>query len=93
MTDIDRFKHDDFRLWVRDSEGKPAAVVPVAPRGSGDGRVRVVHSTPGTRLHARHCAAAKRGTYLEMAAGSAMARAAPGGTQTVGWDHDYRRAA
>jgi hypothetical protein len=54
ITDIQFFKHDDFALWVTDSQGNPAAVAPVAPKGSGDGRVRVVYATPGSALSADH---------------------------------------
>ena len=50
ITEIEFFKHDDFQLWVTDSEGKPAAVAPVSPRGSGDGRVHVLYATPGSAL-------------------------------------------
>lgn len=74
VTDIDRIRRDDFRLWVLDDEGQPAAVVPVGVRGSGDSRVRVVHSTPGTALNRRHVRAEREGQYLEMGgtAGVAM---------------------
>ena len=27
VTDMDRFRRDDFQLWVIDNQGKPAAVV------------------------------------------------------------------
>jgi hypothetical protein len=43
-------KHDDFELWVV-HEGRPVAVAPVAPRGSGDGRVHVMWAEPGSQLH------------------------------------------
>jgi hypothetical protein len=76
VTDIDRFRRDDFQLWVTDTEGKPAAVVPVAQRGSGNSTVRVVHSTPGTRLHRAHMRAEKRGEFLEMGGRAKMAREA-----------------
>ena len=43
IAEIDLFRRDDFELWVRDPKtGTLAAVVPMAPRGSGDGRVRVL---------------------------------------------------
>lgn len=57
VAEIALFKYDDFELWVRDEEGQPTAVAPVGPRGSGDGRVRVLFATPGTRLEARLAAA------------------------------------
>jgi hypothetical protein len=50
VAEIAMFKFDDFQLWVKDSTGSPAAVVPVAQRGSGDARVRVLYATPGTPL-------------------------------------------
>ena len=49
IVDIDHFRFDDFRLFVTDSEGFPAVVVPVAPRRSGDGRVRLIAAYPGSR--------------------------------------------
>ncbi len=50
ITEIAFFKHDDFQLWVTDQQGNPAAVTPVAPRGSGDARVHVLYATPGSDL-------------------------------------------
>lgn len=50
ITDIQFFKRDDFILWVVDDEGRVAAVTPVAPRGSGDGRVQVVYAEPDSKL-------------------------------------------
>jgi len=76
VTDIDRFRHDDFRLWVRDAEGHPAAVVPVGRRGSGISSIRVIHSTPGSKLNRRHVAAEKKGKCLEFGGRAAMARQA-----------------
>ncbi|WP_405717741.1 DUF6424 family protein [Streptomyces sp. NBC_01537] len=42
IVDIDHFRRDDFELFVTDERGLPVVVVPLAPRGSGDGRVRVL---------------------------------------------------
>jgi Family of unknown function (DUF6424) len=42
IAEIELFKRDDFQLWVSDQKGTLAAVVPLAPRGSNDGRVRVL---------------------------------------------------
>jgi hypothetical protein len=64
IVEIDSFKHDDFKLWVTDAQGQPAAVVPVMPRGSGDGRVQVVYSTPNTALNKQHVDASSRGEAL-----------------------------
>ena len=46
IVDIDHFRYDDFELFVTDDRGLPAAVVPVSPRGSGDGRVRLLAAHP-----------------------------------------------
>jgi hypothetical protein len=50
VTEIAFFKYADFQLWVTDQQGNPAAVAPVSPRGSGDGRVHVLFATPGSDL-------------------------------------------
>jgi hypothetical protein len=57
IWDIQLTRRDDFRLWVTDEEGHPAAVAPAGPRGSGDGRVHVLWATPGSALHGEHAAA------------------------------------
>lgn len=55
IWDMQVTKRDDFRLWVTDErDGCAAAVVPVAHRGSGDGRVQVIYAAPGSVLHAEH---------------------------------------
>ncbi len=46
IVDIDHFRYDDFTLFVTDPAGLPAVVVPVSPRGSGDGRVRLLGVHP-----------------------------------------------
>jgi len=76
VTDIDRFRFDDFQLWVTDKQGQPAAVVPVGARGSGDSRIRVLHATPGTKLHKAHMAADKKGQSLELPGDDPMAKQA-----------------
>lgn len=50
IADIQLFKHDDFQLWVTDAQGNPAAVAPVAKRGSGNASVHVLYATPGSQL-------------------------------------------
>jgi hypothetical protein len=50
IADIQLFKYDDFQLWVTDPQGNPAAVAPVAPRGSGNASVHVLYATPGSEL-------------------------------------------
>lgn len=42
IAEIQLFKRDDFTLWVDTPDGGLAAVVPVAPRFSGDGRTRLL---------------------------------------------------
>jgi hypothetical protein len=64
ITDIQFLKRDDFTLWVTDGDGQPAAVTPLAPRGSGDGRVQVVYTTPNTSLDRRHGEADAAGDQL-----------------------------
>ncbi len=51
VAEIEFFKYADFQLWVTDDTGGAAAVAPVGPRGSGDGRTRVLDAEPGTELH------------------------------------------
>jgi hypothetical protein len=49
IAEIELIKRDDFSLWVETPEGDVAAVVPVAPPGSGDGRTRLMFAaTPLT---------------------------------------------
>jgi Family of unknown function (DUF6424) len=50
IADIQLFKYADFQLWVTDQQGNPAAVAPVAPRGSGNASVHVLYATPGSQL-------------------------------------------
>jgi Family of unknown function (DUF6424) len=64
IVEIETFKRSDFNLFVTDSEGHQAAVVPVAPYGSGDGRVQVLWANVGSQVHAWHMAAAARGEAL-----------------------------
>jgi Family of unknown function (DUF6424) len=76
ITDIQFFKFDDFNLWVTDAEGNPAAVLPVGPRGSGDGRVHVVHAEHGSQLHAEHVKHREAGTLHILPADHDLARQA-----------------
>jgi hypothetical protein len=64
IADIQLFKRNDFELWVTDQEGNPAAVAPLAPRGSGDGRVHVLYATPGSQLAAQKRVAEQAGQPL-----------------------------
>jgi hypothetical protein len=45
----DFIRYDDFRLWVDVLDGTHAAVTPLSPRGSGDGRVRLFYARHGTQ--------------------------------------------
>lgn len=76
ITDIELFKQDDFQLFVTDGEGQPAAVVPVAHRGSGDHRVEVVYATPGTKLHKQQAAAHENNKRLILPKAHALAKKA-----------------
>ncbi len=66
-------KRDDFALWVTDAEGNPAAVAPVAPAGSGDGRVSVLWAQPGSALHAAQQESPAAGLPHVLGAGPPMA--------------------
>jgi hypothetical protein len=44
----DFLRFADFQLWVTLPDGSHGAVTPVAPRGSGDGRARLVFARHGT---------------------------------------------
>jgi hypothetical protein len=76
ITDIELFKRDDFQLWVIDSEGQPAAVLPVSPRGSGDSTVEVAFATPGTKLHKKLIAAHKNNQQLKLPGNHPLAKQA-----------------
>ena len=64
IVDIQLFKYDDFQLWVTDGQGNPAAVAPVAARGSGNASVHVLYATPGSQLAAQKQAAESANTPL-----------------------------
>ena len=64
IVDIQFFKRDDFQLWVVDDQGQAAAVAPLSPRGSGDGRVQVLWATPNTRLDEAATEAQSKGQML-----------------------------
>ncbi len=73
IADIQLFKRDDFQLWVTDGQGNPAAVAPLAPRGSGDGRVHVLYATPGSQLAAQKHTAEQAGQPLILGAAHPLA--------------------
>jgi Family of unknown function (DUF6424) len=64
VVDIQLFKCDDFQLWVTDQQGDPAAVAPVARRGSGNASVHVLYATPGSQLAQQKQAAESANTPL-----------------------------
>ncbi|MDQ6721530.1 MAG: DUF6424 family protein [Candidatus Dormibacteraeota bacterium] len=76
IVEIALFKHDDFKLWVLDPQGQPAAVTPMSQPGSGDGRVQVQYSTPGTELNHQHVQASLRGDPMVLPDNHTMARQA-----------------
>jgi len=76
ITDIDFVRRDDFRLWVTDGSGKPVAVAPVAARGSGDGRVRVLYAEPGSVMHPKLAALHSKGQALVLSAEHPLAQQA-----------------
>jgi hypothetical protein len=74
------FCRDDFHPFIYDKATKTTVhVVPVAPRGSGDGRVRVTgvqSETPNQPLVKMHAAAEKNGKALVLAAQDPIAKKA-----------------
>jgi hypothetical protein len=75
IVDIDHFRYADFQLFVNDPAGLPAVVVPVAPRGSGDGRVRLLAAHP--RSSYIHRLAGPGSPVHPATAGTAAPRLAP----------------
>lgn len=77
VAEIQFFKRDDFQLWVTDQrDGHRAAVVPVAPSGSGDGRVQVLWCPRGSALHTEHLEHAAAGKPHILHQGHPLARQA-----------------
>ncbi|MGH7723038.1 MAG: DUF6424 family protein [Candidatus Dormibacteria bacterium] len=77
VVDIQFLKRDDFTLWVTDPATKSqVAVVPVAPKGSGDGRVQVIHALAGTPLHKHLLDAHAAGQAVVLDASHDLARQA-----------------
>jgi uncharacterized protein DUF6424 len=73
VADIQLFKYDDFQLWVTDPQGNPAAVAPVAPRGSGNASVHVLYATPGSQLARQKQEAENNNNPLILGSGHPMA--------------------
>ena len=77
MCAIPRVMRSDFVPFVVDQATQTAAVVaPVAPRGSGDGRVRVLFAEKGNPLAAQHDAAHNAGGALILPPDHPIAQAA-----------------
>jgi Family of unknown function (DUF6424) len=77
ITDIDLVKYEDFVLWVTDpASGQAAAVVPVAARGTGVNKTRLLYATPGTDLDKQHTAARKAGRIVQFGASSPLTQQA-----------------
>jgi hypothetical protein len=73
IVDIDHIRFDDFRLFVTDTDGLPAVVVPLHARGQGDGRVRLLAAHPDSAYVARLVRPAARGALLAASAPGATA--------------------
>jgi hypothetical protein len=77
MCAIPRVMHADFVPFVVDAAtGTAAVVAPVAPRGSGDGRVRVLYAEKGHPLAAQEAAAHDAGSALVLGADNPISKAA-----------------
>jgi len=76
ITDIQLFKRDDFQLWVLDEQKKPAAVVPIGKRHSGNSELRIAYATPGTKLHRQLADAQSKHQFLKVGGKHPMAKQA-----------------
>jgi hypothetical protein len=77
MCAIPRVMRSDFIPFHVDAATRTAVVVvPVAPRGSGDGRTRLVFAERGHPLAARKAAAKKAGKALILSAENPLSRKA-----------------
>jgi len=77
MCAIPRVMRSDFIPFHVDAATQTAAVVvPVAPRGSGDGRTRLVFAERGHPLAAKKAAAKRAGKALVLSADNPLSRQA-----------------
>jgi len=77
ITDIVQIKHDDFDLWVTDPDtGARVAVLPVSPRGSGDGRVTLTFAPVDHPLAEEKAERASKNERVIFAPDSDLARQA-----------------
>jgi Family of unknown function (DUF6424) len=72
----DFIRYDDFRLWVDLADGTHGAVTPVSPRGSGDGRVRLLYARHGTPEGDAVARAQAEGKAVILPSGHRLARQA-----------------
>src|SRR5581483_82160 len=77
-------KTDGFTLWVTGGDGLEAAVTPVAPPGSGDGRVEVVYAHPASELHRQMTEAHAAGQRHILEADNPLAEQAFAGQEGTG---------
>jgi hypothetical protein len=82
IVDIDHFRVDSFQLWVTDADGLPAVVVPVAPPGSGDSRVRLLAVHPRSSYAARLNPRAARSS-ADASPPAGLAATAPAGDPAI----------
>lgn len=75
VQEIPYFARDDLQVFVT-HRGVSAAVVPVAPRWSGDGRAEVLWAQPGTPLHRVQQAKHARGERHIIPSSSPLAKKA-----------------
>jgi hypothetical protein len=66
IAEIALFKYDDFQLWQTDAAGKAIALVPVAPRGSNNGKTVVAYAEPGSAIDKAKAAADQKHRALEL---------------------------
>jgi hypothetical protein len=76
IIDITTFKHDDFTLFVADTNGAEVAVAPVAPRGSGNGHVSVLWAAANAPISSAVASAAASGKTLVLDPDHPLAKAA-----------------
>jgi hypothetical protein len=72
----DFIRYDDFQLWVTLDDGTHAAVTPLQPRHSGDGRVRVLFARHGTAAGSAVAQAQQHGKAVILPADDPIARVA-----------------
>ncbi|MFF4213067.1 DUF6424 family protein [Streptomyces sp. NPDC001796] len=72
----DFIRYDDFQLWVSLPDGTHGAVAPVARRGEGDGRVRLLHVPEGSEAAGTLAQAQETGKMAVLPPDSPVARQA-----------------